>query len=187
MQFEKPFIIELNMKTLARDNIIGTIIFTVLFLIPQFCRNNRLFHDITLWSFIVDTILFFILYALLIVLHEACHLLGFMIFGRIPFHQLKYGLNLNLGVAYATTEQPLSNKAMKRALLLPFWVTGVIPAIIGFYINSSLLLVVAAFLIAGAIGDFAMYKELRKYPNNSLVKDDPELPRLYVYTQYTNK
>ena len=43
MQFEKPFIIELNMKTLARDNMIGTIIFTVLFLIPQFCRNESVF------------------------------------------------------------------------------------------------------------------------------------------------
>jgi len=37
--------------------------------------------------------------------------------------------------------------------------------------------------MAGAVGDFAMYKELRKYPNNALVKDDPKLPKLYVYIE----
>ena len=26
-------------------------------------------------------------------------------------------------------------------------------------------------LIAGAVGDFAMYKELRKYPRNAIVQD----------------
>jgi len=185
MEPEKPFIIELNMKTLMRDNIVATIGCSLLFLFIQFFRNNELAHYITFWSFIIDTFLFFILYALLIVLHEAFHLLGFMIFGRVPFNQLHYGLNLNLGVAYATTKQPLSNKAMQRALLLPFWTTGVLPAIIGFYINSTLLLIVAAFLIAGAVGDFAMYKELRKFPSDVLIKDDTEFPRLYVYTKQT--
>lgn len=47
--------------------------------------------------------------------------------------------------------------------------------------NSNLLIVVGAFLIAGAVGDFMMYKELRKFPNNALVQDDPALPKLYVY------
>jgi len=27
-----------------------------------------------------------------------------------------------------------------------------------------------------------MYKELRKYPKDALIKDDPQLPKLYVYT-----
>ena len=42
--------------------------------------------------------------------------------------------------------------------------TGVIPTIIGFYVNSNLIVLVGACLMAGAIGDFTMYKELRKYP-----------------------
>ena len=46
-----------------------------------------------------------------------------------------------------------------------------------------MLLILGAFLIAGAVGDFAMYRELRKFPPDVLVKDDPELPRLYVYTK----
>ena len=49
-------------------------------------------------------------------------------------------------------------------------------------ISVTVLVVgLAALLIGGAAGDFAMYKELRKLPDDWLVKDDPELPRLYVY------
>lgn len=176
-----PIIIELDIRKLAKDNLIATIVFSILFIAIQGSIHKGFSIEITLWSIILDTLLFFLLYIGLIVLHEASHLLGFMMFGRVPFKELKYGINLHLGVAYATTNQPLSNKVMQRALLLPFWTTGVIPTIIGFYLNSSLLLIVAAFLIAGAVGDFAMYKELKKYPNDALVKDDPELPRLYVY------
>ena len=93
---------------------------------------------------------------------------------------MDYGVNLQMGVAYATTTIPIQNNAMKKALLLPFWVTGVLPMIIGFWIGSLLLVLLGAWLIAGAAGDFAMYKELRKYPNDSLIKDDPVKPRLYV-------
>jgi len=57
----------------------------------------------------------------------------------------------------------------------------VIPTVIGFIISSNMLLLLGAFLIAGALGDFLMYKELRKFPDSALIKDDPELPRLYVY------
>lgn len=178
-----PIIIELDIKTLAKNNLIATIGFSVLFVALQGFINKGFSLEITLGSAILDTLLFFVLYTVLIVLHEAFHLIGFMMFGRVPFKQLKYGVNVQLGVAYATTEQPLPNKAMQRALLLPFWTTGVIPAILGFYFSSTLLLVVAAFLIAGAVGDLAMYKELRKYPNDALVKDDPELPKLYIYTK----
>lgn len=86
-----------------------------------------------------------------------------------------------MGVAYATTTKLLSVKAMKRTLLLPFWLTGVIPATIGFMVNSNLWLFLGAWLIAGAIGDFMMYTQLQKYPKNYLVKDDPHYPKLYIY------
>ena len=83
---------------------------------------------------------------------------------RYLIERIDYGLNLKLGVAYATTTKPLKNHAMKKALLLPFWTTGVIPTLLGFTLDNYLLLSLGAFLIAGAVGDFYMYKELRKFP-----------------------
>ncbi len=174
-----PIVIELDMKKLMMDNIVVTSGLVILFMAIQYiCFKDFYF---SFWNMISGATLFTILYIVFIVLHEAFHLIGFMVFGGVPFKSLKYGLNLELGIAYATTEQPLPNHAMKRALLLPFWTTGVLPTIAGFYLNSTVLVLVGAFLIAGAVGDFAMYKELRKYPKKALIQDDPHLPKLYVY------
>ena len=179
LQDTEPVVIELDIKKLMIDNIVITIGLAILFIAIQYiCFKDFQF---SFWQMIVGIILFFILYIVFIVLHEAFHLIGFMLFGGVPFKSLKYGVNLELGVAYATTDIPLPNYAMKKALLLPFWMTGVLPTLAGFYVNSTVLLLVGACLIAGAIGDFAMYKELRKYPNDALVQDDPNLPKLYVY------
>ena len=48
--------------------------------------------------------------------------------------------------------------------------------------GSGVLVVLSALLIGGAVGDFAMYNQLKKLPDDWLIKDDPELPRLYVYS-----
>ncbi|RHW36119.1 DUF3267 domain-containing protein [Lysinibacillus yapensis] len=174
-----PTIIKLDMRQIAKMNILLTIGLCLLFLIVNGLIHQNFAGSITVWDFL----LFFMFYFILIVLHEVFHLIGFMVFGKVAYKQLDYGINLKLGVAYATTTQPLSNKAMKRSLLLPFWTTGALPSIIGLAANSNLLVILGAFLIAGAVGDFYMYKELRKFPNDALVKDDPELPQLYVFKE----
>ncbi|MFJ8087930.1 DUF3267 domain-containing protein [Lysinibacillus sp. NPDC095746] len=176
---KEPIVIELDIKKLMMDNIVVTSGLVILFVaIQAICFKD---FDFSFWNMILGSFLFVILYIIFIVLHEAFHLIGFMVFGGVPFKSLKYGLNLELGIAYATTEQPLPNHAMKKALLLPFWTTGVLPTIAGFYFNSTVLVLVGAFLIAGAVGDFSMYTALRKYPKNAFIQDDPHLPKLYVY------
>ncbi|MGE7623387.1 metalloprotease family protein [Viridibacillus sp. NPDC096237] len=181
IEHEEPSIIELDLKKIAWQNIIitfGLMIGLILL--------NGWIHQVFELNFSLLSIFLFILYYfILIVLHEIFHLIGFIIFGKVPFRSLEYGVNLKMGVAYATTKEPICNRAMKKALLLPFWTTGVIPAVLGLCINSSMLVVLGAWLIAGAVGDFAMYFALRKYPNTYWVKDDPEFPRLYLYKNKT--
>lgn len=176
-ELSNPHIIELDMKKMAKANLWATLWLTILFIIINSIIHQGFTVSITFLNFIV----FVISYLVLIALHEIFHLIGFVLFGKVKLKELDYGVNLKLGVAYATTSKPLENHIMRKALMLPFWTTGVLPSIIGFYVNSYLVVILGAFLIAGAVGDFFMYKELKKYPNNSLVIDDPELPKLYIY------
>lgn len=177
MYDKQPVVIELNMKKIARDNMILTIVLIVLLVGLNALIHQRFTGEFNLLNFFY----FFAAYILLIILHEAFHLIGFMLFGGVSYKELDYGINLKLGVAYATTKKPLTNAAMKKALLLPFWTTGIVPTIIGLTLDNLLIVIVGALLIAGAQGDFYMYRELRKYPNDATVKDDPEEPKLYVY------
>lgn len=174
---KEPTVIELDMMKIAKVNFWMTIGLAIVMSLLNSVIHQRFNFEITLWNFTI----FIVGYILLIILHEVFHLIGFMLFGKVKYKQLDYGVNLKLGVAYATTSIPIQNHAMKKALMLPFWVTGVVPALIGFILDNQLIVLLGAFLIAGAVGDLVMYKELRKFSTNALVKDDPKLPKLYVY------
>ena len=176
----QPIIVDLDIKKLMRYNIIWTITLVILLTSLNFFIQRPDFEWST-WFIIKSLCIFCTYYTVLIILHEACHLLGFIVFGRAPIQSISYGFKPKEGLAYATTTATLTNRAMKAALMLPFWLTGVVPTIVGFYINSYTLLIAGAFLMAGAVGDFMMYNALRKYPNNYFVQDDPERPKLYVY------
>lgn len=169
-------VIEIDLKKVTWSSFIVTILLSLLgifFYIWLYGGFEVIFS-------LIDLLYFFIGYVLLIILHEAFHLIGFYLFGKVPWSSMDYGVNLKMGIAYATTNIPLPNRAMKKALLLPFWTTGVLPMLIGYIIQSPMLVLLGAWLIAGAAGDFAMYKELKRYPNDVLIKDDPVKPKLYV-------
>ncbi len=170
-------IIDLNIQQIAKTSLILTIVLSISLLL----LNGAVHRD-----FIVDfswlgLFLFVVGYIVLIVLHEASHLIGFVLFAKVPWRSLDFGINLQLGIAYATTSDAVQNKAMRKVLILPFWTTGVLPAVIAISINSPLLALLSAWLIAGAVGDFTMIRELRTVDDDAWIKDDPELPKLYIF------
>ena len=171
-------VVAINLPAVAKQGLYLTVLPLIPLLIFHFILEGGFYF--TLSFFVVG--LFIGGYILLVVLHEFFHLLGFRTFAKVPWNRMKVGVNLKLGIAYATTDKLMTNRAIRKALLLPFWLTGILPAIIGLYISSSVLIILSALLIGGAVGDFAMYKELKKLPDNWLIKDDPELPHLYVYS-----
>lgn len=175
---EPTKIIELDLPNVMKKSLIITI-FSFLFLIGVHIYQVGFEFHISFWTFLF----FFIGYIMLIILHEFFHLLGFRIFAHVPWKSMKVGVDLKQGIAYATTDQLMENKPLRKALLLPFWMTGVVPAVIGLVIENGLLLTLASFLIGGASGDFMMYKELKKLPDNILIKDDPQEPKLYIYNR----
>ncbi|MHC8514908.1 DUF3267 domain-containing protein [Sporosarcina sp. ITBMC105] len=174
---EPDKIIEIDLPKVAKKGLLLTILSLVGLLVVLALIQQELSFTITFSSIF----LFIIGYIVLIIFHELFHLIGFRLYGKVPWKSMIVGVNLKLGIAYATTNVPMTNQAIRKALLLPFWTTGILPAIIGLALESGLLIGLAAFLIGGAAGDFAMYKELRKLPDDWLVKDDPEQPKLYLY------
>lgn len=175
-------IIELDLEEIAPK-----LLWANLLLLAVFAVAYHFFGQPLSFGFSWSGIAFFILgYIVLIVLHEIFHLIGFILFGKVTLSSLNYGVNLKMGVAYATTSTPVQNKAMRKVLLLPFWTTAVLPTIAGFWFDSQILVLLGAMLAAGAIGDFIMYKELRKEKDEAWILDDPALPRLHVYKDRPN-
>ncbi len=178
---EPDQVIEIDLPKVAKSSLIVTILSLLLLTVVKMTIEKEFVFSITLWTIGI----FIVGYIALIILHEFFHLFGFRVFANVPWKRMKVGVNLKMGVAYATTDKLMTNRAIRKALLLPFWLTGIIPALIALYIGSGVLLILSALLIGGAAGDFAMYKELKKLPDDSLIKDDPQLPKLYVYPSGT--
>ncbi|MHA6260970.1 DUF3267 domain-containing protein [Sporosarcina sp. CAU 1771] len=178
-EFPKPNLtIELDLPDVARKSLYLTGLAFIVLLVVSFILGNPFRID---WSFL-SLIQLTLGYVVLIALHEFFHLFGFRVFAHVPWKRMEVGLNLKLGIAYATTDKLMANQDIRKALLLPFWMTGILPAIVGLYLGSGVLLILAALLIGGAAGDFVMYKELKKVPGDWLIKDDPKLPKLYIYS-----
>lgn len=178
---EPAHTIELDIPTVAKQGLYLTAVaFIVLF------ATNLLIHKLPIFSFSLsaflwNALLFSVGYLLLIVLHEFFHLLGFRVFSKVPWRKMKVGVNLKLGIAYATTPVFMTNREIRKSLLLPFWMTGVLPALIGLYMDNTLLIALAALLIGGASGDFSMYRQLKKLPDHWFIQDHPTAPKLNIF------
>lgn len=176
--FPKPNqVIELDLQKVAKQSIYLTLLSLLGLLAILFYVEGAVFFKVSGIGILVLSIG----YILLVILHEFFHLLGFRIFANVPWNRMKVGVDFKKGIAYATTDQLMTNRAIRPAILLPFWMTGLLPAVIGLFMQSGLLIVLAAPLIGGAVGDFAMYRALKRLPDDWLVSDDPKLPRLHVF------
>ncbi|MDS9471845.1 DUF3267 domain-containing protein [Sporosarcina pasteurii] len=181
-QSPKPnHIVELDLSRIVKQMFYLTGFSFLILFVLQIAIYQAFSYTFTLLTVSLDIIIFSASYLVLIILHEFFHLLGFRIFSNVPWRNMKVGVNLKLGIAYATTPQLMTNQEIRKSLLLPFWMTGVLPAVIGLITDSTMLIALAALLIGGAAGDFSMYKQLKKLPDDWLIKDHPTEPKLYLF------
>lgn len=126
------------------------------------------------WNLSLIVFLKFSLYNFIgIIIHELIHAIAFICIGKAKRSDVKFGFIFKSMTPFAHCKVPLSMRAYKISILLPVILTGIIPLIIGLFINSLLTVFVAAVLIAGGIGDWMMYRKLRPFTNNAIVSDHP--------------
>ena len=113
-------------------------------------------------------------------LHELLHGLAIRYYGHRP----RYGMRLDLGVLYATTDNALVPRNQFIVIALaPLVVIG---------IGGMALMVLASGAVAyylglmivlntsGAVGDLWMVYEVLRYPPHALVRDEADRIRIYL-------
>lgn len=118
---------------------------------------------------------------IIVVIHEAIHLIGFRYIGGVPRKELAWGVNWKMGVAYAHAKKPITVEKMKKVLMLPFVPTGLLPLILGVSMDLLPLSFLGVILTAGCFGDVALYRKVMKFPDGALVLDHPTKPQFTVY------
>ncbi len=108
-----------------------------------------------------------------IVAHEGVHALGYHWFGKLAWHDVRFGVLWRAAMPYAHAAKPMRASAYRKAVLLPGFLTGLVPAIVGFAVGSPELALAGAVLLGAAAGDWLVVAAIRSIPGDRLVLDHP--------------
>src|SRR5690554_5370940 len=103
--------------------------------VPHFALHGIGFPH-SLGLFLARLFLLIVAYAISAIIHELLHVVGMLLFGRVPLRSIRFGHRISEGVLYVHSREPMSARAYRGVLLLPGIVTGVVPTVIGIYVGS---------------------------------------------------
>jgi hypothetical protein len=109
----------------------------------------------------------------LIVVHEALHAVGMVLFGKISWRDIRFGVIWRALMPYCHCTVPLSVRAFRRMALLPLWITGGVTLAGLLVFPSDLVALVAGFTLAACLGDVWIVARLQRFNEGWLVADSP--------------
>lgn len=118
--------------------------------------------------------------AVLLLVHEGLHAVGWVVFGRLSWQDVSFGLDRKTLSPYTHVNAPMPAAAYRAGALLPGVATGLVPAAIGILLRSGPLTLIGAALLSGAVGDLMVLWVIRRVPRDRLVIDHPSRAGCWV-------
>jgi len=166
---------------MARINNLSLYTFLVAFLLGMLINFLIAKNPLLITSKVYfDIILIIAIFIVGLALHEGIHALSAVVFGKIGFKSVKFGVNITQGMLYCHITKPIKVGAYRIMLLLPALITGLIPLIISAFLGNIFLVMVFSMLLCGGAGDFVMFMGMSKLKSDTLVIDHPKAPAFYA-------
>jgi hypothetical protein len=109
-----------------------------------------------------------------VVLHELLHGVGWMVFGRQPARNIRFGFQLKTLTPYAHCMAPVSASAYRAGTALPGIALGLIPALFGIVTGNWFATMFGTLFTVAACGDALIIWVIRSVPGKTLVRDHPK-------------
>ena len=124
------------------------------------------------------SLLFIVLFIVLIVAHELIHGLTWSLYAEHHFKDIEFGFMKEYLTPYCTCTTPLLKSHYIMGALMPCVVLGVVPTAIGILLGSHLLFWIGIIMILSAGGDIMIVMKLLAYKSQSgsteiLIYDHP--------------
>lgn len=120
-----------------------------------------------------------------ILLHEALHVAGWALFGKLAFKDFDFGFNAKALMPYAHVRNPMRVKAYRWGAALPGLLLGVLPLLIGFLTSDGRWFVFGLAFTLAALGDALILWLLRKEKPSAWVEDHPIDPGCIILEEKT--
>jgi hypothetical protein len=119
---------------------------------------------------------------LLFIPHELIHGITWMIVAKCKWSDIKFGVMWKkFCTPYCHCKIPMTVSQCRLALLMPFFVLGVLPSLLSLVVGSSLLLFYGILGIVGAMGDIMMAWLLRKESSIAKIYDHPSAAAFFLF------
>lgn len=142
---KNSFIIKLN---------IYAILLVVVLVIPTFTIFQPLSFEIDGIEFIIMFFVFMLSFLIFIVVHELLHGISYIIFGKVKWKELKFGIVLKSGMAYCISTVPVKIRASRISLMMPVYAVCIPVYVIGILVDSFGVSVLAIMFLSGSVADF---------------------------------
>jgi hypothetical protein len=150
-----------------------------LLIIPYWGIHGALFFE-------SDTSRFFRLIVLVpvavvsIVLHELLHAAGFVLFGRLPWSAVEFGIHWKALAPFAHCKTAMPASVYRASVVLPAVVLGVVPYSMGLLIGLAWLSGFGVLMLVAAVGDLIVLWVTRRVAGDTRVIDHPRRPGCWV-------
>jgi hypothetical protein len=114
---------------------------------------------------------FVIIFVASVILHEGLHALGWLVLGRVPWSEIRFGIKT--ATPYAHTSAPMQARAYRLSAALPGLVLGAVPGVISWFTGSGLLMGYGALMLSAAAGDAVILWLIRDVEAGQRVQDHP--------------
>ena len=173
---------KLKLFNVGKISVFSTLVFFLVYIVALVLHlaaiKGALLATGKVWS---DAILAVGLVAIGIVAHELLHAAGALLFGKASTKDIQFGAQLKQGLFYCHCKKPITIAAYRGMLVLPILITGIIPFVVCLFYGGLILTAAFAMLIAGGVGDVAMFVgTLKEKDSKRLVLDHPKTTAYYV-------
>ena len=117
------------------------------------------------------SLLFIVLFIVLIVAHELVHGLTWSVYAEHHFKDIDFGFMKEYLTPYCTCSTPLPKRQYIMGALMPCIVLGIIPTVIGILLGSSLLFWIGIIMTLSAGGDIMIVCKLVAFKEQSDSKE----------------
>lgn len=175
MKEKKYYIFTLKMGVL---NVLSIVILLIMIIITGLLNIH---FKIDYFSYINNNMaLILITYLGYMIIHELLHALSYRLYGADK-NKITFGAYIEKGILCCLCKQNITRKNILNSLMFPLFYIGILTYIIGYIINSPLLIILSILNISGCVGDIFMFLYFIKLKNIEYTEyDDPISFALYT-------
>lgn len=134
-------------------------------------------------------LIFFVVYFVLLALHELIHGITWAVFTEHHFHDIKFGFMWKTMMPYCTCQAALNKSQYILGAAMPTIILGFLPLVLAIILSSPLIFTMSALMVLSGGGDMCIIQTILSQKGkmkDSIYMDHPSKCGVVVFEKHLN-